>query len=109
MHATIATIPASGGEGGMQTLQHLHFTARQRVESPGFPLTDILSRACGVGATVAGFTVIYGVLLHGLATAGYAQQSASGSVSVVQPGAPGTPSRRLPPSTSARGATTLAG
>ena len=35
------------------------------------------------------------------ATAAYAQQTASGSVSVVQPGAPGTPSRRLPPSTSA--------
>jgi uncharacterized protein (DUF305 family) len=34
-------------------------------------------------------------------TAGYAQQAASGSVSVVQPGAPGTPSRGLPPSASA--------
>jgi uncharacterized protein (DUF305 family) len=32
---------------------------------------------------------------------GYAQQTGSGSVSVVQPGAPGTPSKRLPPSTSA--------
>ena len=32
---------------------------------------------------------------------GYAQQPGSGSVSVVQPGAPGTPSRRLPTSTSA--------
>jgi uncharacterized protein (DUF305 family) len=31
----------------------------------------------------------------------YAQQPGSGSVSVVQPGAPGTPSKRLPPSTSA--------
>jgi uncharacterized protein (DUF305 family) len=35
------------------------------------------------------------------ATAGYAQQAGSGSVSVVQPGAPGTPGRRLPSSTSA--------
>jgi uncharacterized protein (DUF305 family) len=35
------------------------------------------------------------------ATAGYAQQAGPGSVSVVQPGAPGTPGRRLPPSTSA--------
>jgi len=35
------------------------------------------------------------------ASAGYAQQAASGSVSVVQPGAPGAPSRKLPPSTSA--------
>jgi uncharacterized protein (DUF305 family) len=32
---------------------------------------------------------------------GCAQQAGSGSVSVVQPGAPGTPSRRLPDSTSA--------
>jgi uncharacterized protein (DUF305 family) len=36
-----------------------------------------------------------------LVSAGYAQQGGSGSVSVVQPGAPGSPSRRLPPSTSA--------
>ena len=35
------------------------------------------------------------------ASAAYAQQAASGSVSVVQPGAPGAPSRKLPPSTSA--------
>ena len=35
------------------------------------------------------------------ASAVYAQQAASGSVSVVQPGAPGAPSRKLPPSTSA--------
>ena len=32
---------------------------------------------------------------------GHAQASRPGAVSVVQPGAPGTPSRRLPPSTSA--------
>lgn len=35
------------------------------------------------------------------ALAGYAQQAPSGSVSVVQPGAPGAPSRKLPTSTSA--------
>ncbi len=35
--------------------------------------------------------------------AAYAQQAASGSVSVVQPGAPGAPSRNLPPSTSGVG------
>jgi uncharacterized protein (DUF305 family) len=35
------------------------------------------------------------------AAAGHAQQAASGTVSVVQPGAPGTPSRKLPPNTSA--------
>ena len=34
------------------------------------------------------------------ATAGYARQAATDSVSVVQPGAPGTPSRKLPSSTS---------
>jgi uncharacterized protein (DUF305 family) len=34
------------------------------------------------------------------ARAGYAQEASSGSVSVVQPGAPGTASRRLPASTS---------
>jgi uncharacterized protein (DUF305 family) len=49
---------------------------------------------------------IYGLLLFGctaVAAFCYAQQSASGSgsVSVVQPGAPGTPSKQLPPSTSA--------
>jgi uncharacterized protein (DUF305 family) len=43
---------------------------------------------------------IAAVLCTFAATAGYAEQAASGSVSVVQPGAPGTPSRRLPPSTS---------
>jgi uncharacterized protein (DUF305 family) len=41
------------------------------------------------------------VLCSWPATAGHAQQAASGSVSVVQPGAPGTPSRKLPPNTSA--------
>lgn len=34
------------------------------------------------------------------AGAGYAQEASSGSVSVVQPGAPGTASKRLPPATS---------
>ena len=41
------------------------------------------------------------VLCSWPATAGHAQQAASGSVSVVQPGAPGNPSRKLPPNTSA--------
>jgi len=41
-------------------------------------------------------------LLCGLqAPAAYAQQTASDPVSVIQPGAPGTPSKSLPPSTSA--------
>jgi uncharacterized protein (DUF305 family) len=42
------------------------------------------------------------VVLSGLqATAAYAQQTASDPVSVIQPGAPGTPSRKLSASTSA--------
>jgi uncharacterized protein (DUF305 family) len=84
----------------MQTLQHLHFATRQSVESPGVTLSAVFSRAFGMGATMAGLSVVYGLLLHGLATPAYGQQSPSGSVSVVQPGAPGTPSRRLPASTS---------
>ncbi len=59
------------------------------------------SRAFGI---LACFESTFAALLCGcMATAGYAQQAASGSgpVSVVQPGAPGTPSKRLPPSTSA--------
>jgi uncharacterized protein (DUF305 family) len=46
-------------------------------------------------------STIVAALCSFAATAGYAQQAGSGSVSVVQPGAPGTPGRRLPPSTSA--------
>jgi uncharacterized protein (DUF305 family) len=41
------------------------------------------------------------VLCNPAARQSYAQQPGSGSVSAVQPGAPGTPSRKLPPSTSA--------
>jgi hypothetical protein len=85
----------------MQTLQqHLRFATRQPVECPGVALSAVFSRAFGMGATMAGLSVVYGLLLHGLATSAYGQQSPSGSVSVVQPGAPGTPSRRLPASTS---------
>ena len=45
--------------------------------------------------------LVVAVLFNAAVRQGYAQQTGSGSVSVVQPGAPGTPSRRLPPSTSA--------
>ena len=45
--------------------------------------------------------LVVAVLSNAPARQGYAQQAGSGPVSVVQPGAPGTPSRRLPPSTSA--------
>jgi uncharacterized protein (DUF305 family) len=45
--------------------------------------------------------MLVAVLCNAPARQSYAQEPESGSVSVVQPGAPGTPSRRLPPSTSA--------
>ena len=45
--------------------------------------------------------LVVAVLCNEPAHRGYAQQAGSGPVSVVQPGAPGTPSRRLPASTSA--------
>jgi uncharacterized protein (DUF305 family) len=83
----------------MRTLQFLPFATRQPVERPGVALTAVLSRAFGIGATVATLSVVCGMLLHGLAAPAYAQESPPGSVSVVQPGAPGTPSRRLPAST----------
>jgi uncharacterized protein (DUF305 family) len=57
-------------------------------------------RTCRILAP-AFFGCATGAVLCSLAaTAGYAQQAASGSVSVVQPGAPGTASRKLPASTS---------
>jgi uncharacterized protein (DUF305 family) len=98
-HATIVTIPNAVVKGAMRTLQHLHFATRQPLERPGGALTDVLLRAFGIGATVTVLSVVCGMLLHGLPAAAYAQESPSGSVSVVQPGAPGTPSRRLPAST----------
>jgi uncharacterized protein (DUF305 family) len=45
--------------------------------------------------------LVVAILSNTPARQGYAQQTGSGSVSVVQPGAPGTPSRRLPSSTTA--------
>ena len=45
---------------------------------------------------------MFAMLLCGFMTAtGYARQARAGSANVVQPGAPGTPSKKLPPSTSA--------
>ena len=62
----------------MRTLQHLHFATRRPVESPGVALSAVLSRAFGIGATVAALSVAYGMLLHGLATPAYATTVAIG-------------------------------
>jgi uncharacterized protein (DUF305 family) len=53
-----------------------------------------LSLRTAVGAGIA--IICAGTTLHGLAASGYSQQEPS----VVQPGAPGKPSKQLPPSTS---------
>src|ERR1700722_7578272 len=103
VHATIVTIPQCsrtqcGEKGAMRTQKFLHFATGHPPEGRGVAFTAFLSRAFGIGATVAALSVVCGMLLHGLAAAAYPQQSPSGSVSVVQPGAPGTPSRRLPAS-----------
>lgn len=45
--------------------------------------------------------IVAALVFNVTAATGHAQQPVSGSVSVVQPGAPGTPSRKLPSSTSA--------
>jgi uncharacterized protein (DUF305 family) len=64
-----------------------------------------LMRRPRVAGTLATGTLtmawVVAVVCNVPARRGYAQQAGSGPVSVVQPGAPGTPSRRLPPSTSA--------
>jgi uncharacterized protein (DUF305 family) len=64
-----------------------------------------LTRRPRVAGTLASRTLtmawVVAVVCNVPAHRGYAQQPGSGPVTVVQPGAPGTPSRRLPASTSA--------
>lgn len=45
-------------------LQDFRYSLRQLLRNPGFALTAVLSLALGIGATVAVFSVLYGVLLH---------------------------------------------
>jgi len=45
-------------------LQDFRYSLRQLATNPGFALTAILSLALGIGATVAVFSVIYGVLIN---------------------------------------------
>src|SRR5579864_8188402 len=59
----IRIIAWNGGLYGMITLD-LHYGIRQLIKSPTFTVTAVLSLALGVGATVAMFSVVYGVLLH---------------------------------------------
>src|ERR1700733_13808361 len=80
VHATIVTIPQCsrtqcGEKGAMRTQQFLPFATRQPAERPGVAFTAVLSRAFGIGATVAALSVVCGMLLHGLAAAAYPQQS----------------------------------
>lgn len=45
-------------------VQDFRYALRQSGRSPAFSVTTILSLALGIGATVAVFSVVYGVLLH---------------------------------------------
>ena len=44
--------------------QDIRYAVRQLVKSPGFTLTAILSLTCGIAATAAVFSVVWGVLMN---------------------------------------------
>jgi uncharacterized protein (DUF305 family) len=68
---------------------------RKLVESFSVSHTARVTRALVVGGALAVVGIGNGALLHGLTAAGNRQQGPS----VVEPGAPGAPSKQLPPST----------
>jgi MacB-like periplasmic core domain len=45
-------------------VQDLRYAIRQLLKSPGFALTSILSLACGIAATSAVFSVVWGVVMN---------------------------------------------